>query len=262
MYTCRLIIFWECVLLAILRIIVVFIAFIIVTITASIISLFYFKSTNNVYRSTLLMRQIPRLLGLTIEVRIPPEVKALKSAVYIANHQNSYDIFTISAGVQPNTLSVGKKSLKWIPFFGQMYWLSGNILIDRKNTSRAIDTITVTAERIKQKGISVWLFPEGTRSNGTGLQPFKTGAFRTAVLADVPVVPVCLSNVHEKIKWNKWNNGKLIIELLPPVTIVDTTKEGIRQASQKIHDDMLIKLNEISLETGTPYPEFKRKVKK
>lgn len=203
------------------------------------------------------MSKISTLLGLTIEVRIPDEVKAVSSAVYVANHQNTYDIFTISSAVRPNTVSVGKKSLQWIPFFGQMYKLTGNILIDRKNTTKAMDTIAITAKNIKEKNMSVWLFPEGTRSNGHGLQPFKTGAFRTAVMAGVPIIPICLSNVHEKIKWNRWNNGKLIIEFLPPIYINEAT-DNIREVCNKTHDLMLEKITAISIESGSPYPPYKK----
>lgn len=248
--------------IAFFRIIVVFIAFILITVCSCVFCLFRLKNTNNVYVTAYFMGRVSRLLGLKIELRVPEEVKNLNSVVYVANHQNTYDIFTISYAVRPNTVSVGKKSLQWIPFFGQMYKLSGNILIDRKNTTKAMDTIEITAKNIKDKNMSVWLFPEGTRSNGSGLQPFKTGAFRTASIADVPIVPICLSNLHEKIKLNRWDNGKLIIELLPPIYINDDNRDNIRKLTNEVHDSMLEKIKEISLECGSPYPEYKKIVKK
>ncbi len=64
-----------------------------------------------------------------------------------------------------------------MPLFGQLYWLSGNILIDRKNRTRAFETMAETARKIKEKCLSVWIFPEGTRSRGRGLLPFKLGHF-------------------------------------------------------------------------------------
>ena len=70
-------------------------------------------------------------------------------------------MFTHANAVLPGTVSVGKKSLKWIPFFGQMYWLTGNILIDRKNTNKAVSTIEMTAQKIKKHKLSVWMFPAG-----------------------------------------------------------------------------------------------------
>ena len=205
---------------------------------------------NNVFHTAHYLSKVSTLLGLGIEVRIPDSIKDIGPAVYICNHQNSYDIFTVSAAVQPSTVSVGKKSLKWIPFFGQMYWLTGNILIDRANSSKAINTIALTAKKITDKELSVWLFPEGTRSNGKGLLPFKTGAFRTAQQANVPIIPVCVSNSHEKIKLGRWDNGKLIIELLDPIYFNTSAKESIREVTNIAHKRMLAKITELSEESG------------
>lgn len=248
-------------LLALIRMFIVLIVFLLIVIAACTVSIFRPMHRNNVYFAASRMGRVSKLLGLELEVRIPDSVKNLGPVVYIANHQNSFDIFTVSAAVQPHTVSVGKKSLKWIPFFGQMYWLTGNILIDRNNSSKAMDTISQTASKIKERDISVWLFPEGTRSNGKGLLPFKTGAFRTAAMAKVPVVPICISNLHEKIRWNRWNNGKLIIELMPPIDISDSSREGLRDLTNSTRTLMANKLDEISREVGEPYPVFSKKRK-
>jgi len=113
-----------------------------------------------------------RFFGLKVEVRQAPEVTAAMPCVFLANHQNNYDLFTISKALLPGTVTIGKKSLKWIPFFGQLYWLSGNILIDRANKSKAVGTMQGAVDRIAQDKVSVWVFPEGTRSYGRGLLPF------------------------------------------------------------------------------------------
>ena len=94
------------------------------------------------------------------------------------------------------------------------------------------------------------MFPEGTRSNGKGLLPFKTGAFRTAQQANVPIIPVCVSNSHEKIKLGRWNNGKLIIELLEPIYFKTDEKESIREVANAAHKQMLVKITELSKESG------------
>ena len=203
---------------------------------------------NNVYFTARYLGKVTKILGLEVEVRIPQSLLTLSPVVYICNHQNSYDIFTASNAVLPNTVSVGKKSLKWIPFFGQMYWLTGNILIDRKNTSKAINTISLTAKKIQEKKLSVWLFPEGTRSNGRGLLPFKTGAFRTAIQANVPLVPICASNIHGSIKLNRWNNGKMIIEMLEPIIIDDQGKDNIRALVNDTHQKMAEKITALDSE--------------
>ena len=234
--------------LALVRIILMALAIVFISIFSCCYSLLRPFHRNNVFHTAKVMGKVSKLLGLTVEVRIPESVKQLSPVVYICNHQNSYDIFTVSNAVRPGTVSVGKKSLKWIPFFGQMYWLTGNILIDRNNRNKAMNTIALTAEKIREKQLSVWLFPEGTRSNGRGLLPFKTGAFRTALQANVPIVPICTSELHNKIKLNRWNNGKLIIEYLDPIYLTDKSSESVRVATNEARDLMLKKIEEISAE--------------
>jgi len=206
---------------------------------------------NNVHHTARYLGKISKILGFDVEVRMPESVKNIGPVVYVANHQNSYDLFTVSNAVQPGTVSVGKKSLKWIPFFGQMYWLTGNILIDRKNTNKAMDTISLTAKKIQESKLSVWLFPEGTRSRGKGLLPFKTGAFRTAIQAGVPIVPVCGSNQHKTIDLNRWDNGKLIIEFLDPVFITDNSRESIRKNANEVHRLMKEKIAQLDNELAS-----------
>lgn len=205
---------------------------------------------DNVYHTAKYLGKVAKILGLDIEIRIPDSAKNVGPVVYICNHQNSYDIFTVSGAVQPGTVSVGKKSLKWIPFFGQMYWLTGNILIDRKNKNKAMGTIDTTAQKIREKKLSVWLFPEGTRSYGRGVLPFKTGAFRTAAKAEVPIVPVCASNTHKTIDLNRWNNGKMIIEFLEPIALSGEDKEKIRTIANQTRSTMLAKIEQLNIETG------------
>ncbi|WP_113908074.1 1-acylglycerol-3-phosphate O-acyltransferase [Aliidiomarina celeris] len=179
-----------------------------------------------------------KVLGVELEIRVPQAVKDGGPFVYVANHQNSWDIFTLSRSLLTGTVTVGKKSLKWVPFFGQLYWLSGNILIDRKNSSKAHGTIGKTIDALKNKNLSIWLFPEGTRNYGRGLLPFKTGAFHSAIGAQVPLVPVCMSTTHQQIKLNRWHNGKVIIEMLPPVTTEGVTRERVRELISSVYQQM------------------------
>ncbi len=203
---------------------------------------------NNVHHTSRYLGKVTKLLGFDVEVRIPESVKNLGPVVYVANHQNSYDVFTMANAVQPGTVTVGKKSLKWIPIFGQMYWLTGNILIDRKNTSKAMNTMSITASKITKNKLSVWMFPEGTRSRGRGLLPFKTGAFRTAELANVPIVPICASNQEGTIEMGRWNNGKIIIEFLDPIYLNEESGCSVRNIADKTHTLMAAKISQLDEE--------------
>jgi len=224
------------------------IALVFICIVSILFCLFRPFHRDNVHITAKYLGKIPKILGVDVEVRIPEAHKELGPVVYVANHQNSYDLFTMANAVQPGTVSVGKKSLKWIPFFGQMYWLTGNILIDRKNTSKAMSTIAITADKITSKKLSIWMFPEGTRSRGRGLLPLKTGAFRTAITAEVPIVPICASNQHGTINLNRWNNGKIIIEFLAPIHLDQNNGDSLRQTANETHSLMKAKIETLSIE--------------
>ncbi|MBE0457902.1 1-acylglycerol-3-phosphate O-acyltransferase [Pseudoalteromonas sp. KG3] len=198
---------------------------------------------NNVHIVASWFGSMANMLGVKLVITRHPDALECGPAVYVANHQNNYDIFTLPAVVPKNCVSLGKKSLKWIPFFGQLYWLSGNILIDRGNRSKAAGTISKSADKIRQKGLSVWMFPEGTRSYGRGLLPFKTGAFHTALNAGVPVVPVCMSTTHKTIKLNRWDNGIIYIDMLAPQPLDKTI--GAREHATRIHSIMAARITEL-----------------
>lgn len=221
--------------LAIIRIPLVFLYFLFINAVLILWCLIRPFHKDNVHVGGLLYSSMAKLLGLKIIVRGQEKVPATPNVI-IANHQNSYDLITVCGAVPKGTVSVGKKSLIWIPIFGLVYWLSGNIFIDRKNATRASDTIKSTVKKIKERQLSVWLFPEGTRSYGRGLLPFKMGAFRIAQIADEPIIPMCASRLHNKIKLNRWNNGVLILQFLEPQKLDDS--KTLKEWSSYFHNQM------------------------
>ena len=236
--------------LAIIRLLLMGLYFIGTTFVLLLLLLLRPFHINNVYFVAQTYGAFLKILGVELEIRGHEYKAEDKPTVYIANHQNTYEIFTASNGVCRNTVSVGKKNLKWIPFFGIVYWLSGNILIDRGNRAKAHSTINQAAEKIKEKGLSIWLFPEGTRSYGREMLRFKTGAFYTAAKAGVPIVPTVISNTHELINLNRWNNGKIIIEYMPEMILESEDKAYIREVANQAHGIMLAKFNELNKELG------------
>lgn len=240
--------------IAIARYVLIFFYFLYVCVFGSLFSLLRPFHRNNVRMVSQMFGHTAKLMGVEVEVRVPDSVKKLDSCVYVANHQNSLDLFLISSGVQPGTVTVGKKDLVWIPLFGQMYWLTGNILIDRNNRGKAFNTIAQTVNKIKERGISVWMFAEGTRSYGRGLLPFKTGAFHTAIQAQVPIVPLCMSSTTNLVKANRWDNGKVIIEILEPWDVSGENKDTVRDLAGRVHDTMKAKIDSLDKELADSNP--------
>src|SRR5471032_2036200 len=236
--------------LFILRLILVVIYSILLSILGCVYCLFSPRNPKHVATFGHMFGRLAPVLGITVEKRIPPEAAHYGNCIYIANHQNNYDMVTAASMVQPRTVTVGKKSLLWIPFFGQLYWLTGNLLIDRENSSRAHGTISEIVRQIKKKNVSIWMFPEGTRSRGRGLMPFKMGAFYAAIAAGVPVVPICVSNTSNKIKLNRWSNGLVIVEMLPPIDTSQYGKERLRELSNHCHQIMADKIAELDAEVA------------
>jgi len=224
----------------------------------SVYSLFYCilspRNPKNTYHFAVLFSKMSRLVGLKVTIRIPESAKNNGSVVYIANHQNNYDMVTTTGAVQPGSVTIGKKSLVLVPFFGIIYWLTGNILIDRDNKDKSKNTITDVVDQMRAKNLAVWIFPEGTRSRGRGLMPFKMGAFHTALQAGVNVVPTVISNTHEQVKLNRWDNGEVIVEMLDPIDITQYKKREIRRLMNDSYEIMLAKYKQINEEVNRVDP--------
>ncbi|KJY75054.1 acyl-phosphate glycerol 3-phosphate acyltransferase [Vibrio coralliilyticus] len=207
------------------------------------------RNPKHVFTFGRLFGKMSRVFGITLELRLPEDAYKRGQHIYIANHQNNWDLFTVSSAVTPKVVTVGKKSLAWMPLFGQLYWLTGNILIDRANRSKAKGTIDQVVDSMNQSDVSVWMFPEGTRSRGRGLLPFKTGAFHAAIGAKLPIVPIVCSSTSG-LKLNRWNNGHVIVEMLPPISTEEYGKENIRELANLCREQMKDKLESLDKEVA------------
>lgn len=160
------------------------------------------------------------------------------SCVIIANHQSNYDLFVLGAVVPKRTVSIGKKSLKWVPFFGQLYWLAGNVLIDRGNAAKAKRAMLTTTDTLQHKDTSIWVFPEGTRNLGNGLLPFKKGAFQMAIAAGVPIIQVCTSTYIKHMQLNRWKSGIIKIRSLAPIPTLGLTLDDLPALIEQCQQQM------------------------
>ena len=196
-----------------------------------------------------------RILNIKVKYENLERLNSKSPCIYISNHQDNLDIFPIGSMVPSRTVSLGKKDILWFPIFGQMYWLSGNILIDRGNKKKAFSSMAKAAKVILEKKVNVWIMPEGTRSKGKGLLPFKKGAFYTAIQAQIPIAPIVLSNYHKGINLSRWNSGTIYIKALEPIEtkglsgdqvqdLLDraykTMEDEIAILDQKVEDDLRV----------------------
>jgi 1-acyl-sn-glycerol-3-phosphate acyltransferase len=178
------------------------------------------------------------LLGLEVKADVDSLRHKPGTCVIIANHQSNYDLFVFGTVVPHRTVCIAKKSLKWVPLFGQLFWLAGNVLIDRGNAHKARRAMLTTTRTLQHEDTSIWVFPEGTRNLGKGLLPFKKGAFHMAIAAGVPIVQVCVSNYVTHMQLNRWNSGDVLIRSLPPIPTVGMTSEDIPALMQACQAQM------------------------
>ena len=121
------------------------------------------------------------LSGATPPPGIAAQVRAVYPAIYVSNHTSMVDVFLGIWLAPMGTVGVAKKEIVYYPFFGQLYAISGHILLDRANHGSAVDALADTARIIQKYGIGVWMWPEGTRSRDGRLLPFKKGFAHLAI---------------------------------------------------------------------------------
>jgi 1-acyl-sn-glycerol-3-phosphate acyltransferase len=140
------------------------------------------------------IRWILATFRLRVEVEGLDHVPTHAPVLFMSNHQSLVDIAAI-VHTLPKTQSwrfVAKKELVRVPIFGWALVATGQIIIDRGDRPRAVASLARAAERIRG-GVSVIIFPEGTRSPTGSLRPFKSGPFHLALAAQVPIIPVTVS---------------------------------------------------------------------
>ena len=207
-----------------------------------------FHPDNSRICARLYARPALRILRLQLETDVQPLLNLPQASVIVANHQSNYDLFVVGSVVPRRTVSIGKKSLKWVPFFGQLYWLAGNVLIDRGNARRAREAMLTTTDTLQHKDTSIWVFAEGTRNLGKGLLPFKKGAFQMAVAAGVPIIPVCVSTYSTHMRLNRWNSGKVLIRSLPAIPTAGLGAKDLPALIEQCHTQMRLCIEELDRE--------------
>ncbi|AZE47800.1 Acyl-CoA:1-acyl-sn-glycerol-3-phosphate acyltransferase [Pseudomonas chlororaphis] len=178
------------------------------------------------------------ILRLRVKAEVGPLMDKPKSCVIIANHQSNYDLFVFGNVVPQRTVCIGKKSLKWVPLFGQLFWLAGNVLIDRSNAHMARRSMLTTTHTLQHKDTSIWVFPEGTRNLGEDLLPFKKGAFQMAIAAGVPIVPVCASSYIRHMRLNRWHSGRILIRSLPAIPTAGLSLDDMPRLIEQCREQM------------------------
>ncbi len=83
--------------------------------------------------------------------------------------------------------------------------------------------------------LKLWIFPEGTRSSGDEMLPFKKGAFHLAITSQLPVSPVVFSRyLHVDHKQQRFETGEVIITVLPPISTEGMTLQQLPELMEQV----------------------------
>jgi 1-acyl-sn-glycerol-3-phosphate acyltransferase len=156
--------------------------------------------------------------------------------VVVANHQSFLDIFLL-CNIPREMKWVAKKELFRIPWVGWAFSLAGDLSIDRGDAASA-SAVMARARRYLETGMSVMIFPEGTRSIDGKLLPFKAGAFKLAVDAGVPVLPIAISGTAQGMpKGSPWvRPSRLTARILAPVPTKGLGDRDLRRLRDGVRD--------------------------
>ncbi|MCM1517732.1 MAG: 1-acyl-sn-glycerol-3-phosphate acyltransferase [Pseudoflavonifractor sp.] len=133
---------------------------------------------------------------VSVSVRGRENIDSKTSYVFVANHQGAYDIFSIYGYLNHNFRWMMKKGLEKIPFVGYSCKVSGQIMVDSSSPA-AVKATMSAAERQLSGGMSLVVFPEGSRSFNGRMGRFKKGAYTLAVEFGLPVVPITIDGAFD-----------------------------------------------------------------
>jgi len=186
--------------------------------------------------------------GIQYEIDGLDNLNLDKQYIFMSNHESALDIVLGVAAIPFNIVFLAKKELFKVPIFGWAMNSSGMIKIDRENPEMARKSVSEAVETLMHSSLSTLIYPEGTRSNGEELLPFKNGGFILAIRTQLPVVPITIlgsGNVLPKGTLAiKKSHIKIIIDNPIPTLGMDiNNKDQLLQDCRNIINQNLVHAN-------------------
>lgn len=174
------------------------------------------------------------LLLIPVKVTRNKNVHKNTSYVFVANHQGSFDIFLIYGFLNRNFKWMMKKSLRKMPFVGKACEAAGHIFVDKSGPKKIMATIE-NGRHILKDGMSLVIFPEGSRTFTGHMAEFKKGAFMLADELQLPVVPLTISGSFNILprtgKYLQWHPMKLVIH--DPIYPISQGPENLKHLAEE-----------------------------
>jgi len=177
------------------------------------------------------------LFGARVKVAVknPDNIDPSRSYIYMSNHQSNFDIPVLLAYLPVQFRWLAKVELFRIPIFGFAMQRAGYISIDRSDRKAAILSLKHAAEIIRG-GVSVLIFPEGTRSRDGNIRPFKSGGFILAIDSGAPIVPVIIHGTFPIMPKDRLRirPGNVVLEIEKPVETSHYSRRDKAELMEKV----------------------------
>ncbi len=183
-----------------------------------------------------------RLVGVKVEVVGAEKLDWRRTYIFMCNHVSNLDPPIVIPVMPRRTSVLVKKELFRVPILGWGMRLANLVPVDRRNREAAIASLRSAAE-VLRSGISMTIWPEGTRSPDGRLLPFKKGPFYLAMESGVPVVPITFVGTREI-----WPKGEFAVH---PGTATVIFHEPIDPAAYADQDALIDAVRE-RIRSGLP----------
>jgi 1-acyl-sn-glycerol-3-phosphate acyltransferase len=177
--------------------------------------------------------------GVRVQVRGLERLTPGTTYVFVANHQSIYDIPVLFASLPYQLRIIAKRSLGRFPFLGWHLSRTGHLLVDR----RKLDPRGVFdwAKSLPARGLSLLVFPEGTRSESGWLGPFKGGSLYPAVQAGLPIVPISIAGSRHVMRKGRLMTCPGEVELvvhepIPMTAAAEPDVRAVRALANRVRD--------------------------
>lgn len=173
--------------------------------------------------------KILKMAGVKVTVKGYEKIPKDRPVLYVGNHRSYFDILVGYTTVPGRVGFIAKKEMEKIPLLSGWMINVNCLFLDRKNIKEGLKTILAGVEKIK-RGVSVWIFPEGTRNRNSDpkeLLPFKEGSLKIAEKSGCPVVPVAITGTADIFETHipRITPGKVTIEFGEPIILKELPPE-------------------------------------
>lgn len=194
------------------------------------------------YPAHIWSRCVCTLLFVRVKVSGRENIRKDKSYVFIANHQGAFDIWVIYGYLNHNFKWLMKKSLEKIPFVGYACKRAGHIFVDDRSITSIRETIKESEDTLKG-GMSLVIFPEGSRTWDGKMTSFKRGAFMLAGEFNLPVVPITIDGAFRRMPRYSYNctPGRINVTIHKPIEGGErgfNTKKLMAQCREEIESSL------------------------